>query len=109
MSKIQSMAGEHSLGGAYGHSKAYGLSLFPQQWKLFTAGISGHCQHALGMLGRTLLGDIGWKEPQKFDKLATPEIIFNQCSEYWLWVYIFMVFSLVETLISERSVISRKF
>ena len=45
-----------------------------------TAGLSG--QHALGMLGRTLLGDIGWEEPQKFDKLVTPEIIFNQCSKY---------------------------
>ena len=44
--------GGHSLGGACGHIKAHGLSLFPHQRKLCTEGLLG--RHALGMLGRTL-------------------------------------------------------
>ena len=41
-----------TLGGACGHNKAYGLSLFPYQRKLCIEDLLG--RHALGMLGTTL-------------------------------------------------------
>jgi hypothetical protein len=38
-SKIQGMTVGHSLGGACGLNKAYGLSLFPHQRELHTEGL----------------------------------------------------------------------
>jgi hypothetical protein len=52
-SKIQGTTVGHSLGGACGHIKAFGLSLFPHQRKFCIDGLLG--RHALGMLGRTLV------------------------------------------------------
>ena len=46
------MTGGHGLGGAHGHIKAHGFSLFPHQRKPCTEGLLG--RHALDMLGRTL-------------------------------------------------------
>ena len=40
------------MGGASGHIKAHGLSLFPHQRKFRTEGLLG--RHAFAMLGRTL-------------------------------------------------------
>ena len=48
--------GRYSLGGARGHIKAHGLSLFPHQREFCNEGLLD--RHALGMLGRTLCNNI---------------------------------------------------
>ena len=52
-SKIQGMIGGHGVGGACSHIKVFWLSPFPHQREFCTEGLLG--QHALGMLGRTLV------------------------------------------------------
>ena len=52
-SELQGMMGGWNLGGATGHIKAITLLPFPYQRKVHTEGLLG--QHALCMLGRTLL------------------------------------------------------
>ena len=55
--KFQGMTDWHTLGGACGYNKAYGLSLFPHQREFCPEVLLG--QHASGMLVRTPVIGLG--------------------------------------------------
>ena len=67
----QGMTGGHGLGMVCGHTKAFGLFLFPHQSSISDEGLQGW--HAVSMLGRTLaLSDVKVSQ-----KLAQPKITHN--------------------------------